>query len=151
MQVIFQRYYQNSKWPLEVNSEFCWLTNSKSQELFKFYNHIPPRYGDVQITFLRFCWNSKWPPRINFNFFGWSKNSKKLKAEIIQILQSHFPRYGDVQSIFLRFYWNSKWPPWMNFIIFCGRKNSKVEFINYSHFTITLPTIWKCSGDFTEI
>ena len=31
--------------------------------------------------------------------FGWRKNSKKLKADIIQILQSHSPRYGDVQVI----------------------------------------------------
>ena len=37
-------------------------------------------------------------------FFGGEQKLKKLKAEIIQILQSHSPRYGDVQSIFLRFY-----------------------------------------------
>ena len=34
---------------------------------------------------------------------------------------------------------------------FCGRKNSKIEVGNNSHFIITLPTIWKCAGDFTEI
>ena len=34
---------------------------------------------------------------------------------------------------------------------FYGRKNSKIEVINNSDFTITLPAIWKCAGDFTEI
>ena len=36
--------------------------------------------------------------------FLWAQKLKKLKAGIIQILQSHSPRYGDVQVIFLRFY-----------------------------------------------
>ena len=34
---------------------------------------------------------------------------------------------------------------------FCGRKNSKIEVRNNSHFTVTLPIIWKYAGDFTEI
>ena len=74
-----------------------------------------------------------------------------LKSEIIQILLSHSPRYGDVQVIILSFFLISKWPPWLNFIFFCGRKNSKIEISNNSHCTITLPTIWKCACDFTEI
>ena len=32
-----------------------------------------------------------------------------------------------------------------------GRKNLKIEISNNSHCTITLPTIWQCACDFTEI
>ena len=39
----------------------------------------------------------------------------------------------------------------MNVIIFCGRKNSNIEVRNNSHFTITLPTIWICAGDFCKV
>ena len=35
--------------------------------------------------------------------------------------------------------------------IFCGGKNWKIKISNNSHCTITLPTIWKCACDFTEI
>ena len=60
-------------------------------------------------------------------------------------------RYGDVQVIFSRFCCLSKWPPRINFHFFVGAKILKPKVRNYSNFTITFPTIWRCAGDFTEI
>ena len=64
---------------------------------------------------------------------------KNLKAEIIQILLSHFPRYGDVQVIFLL---KLKMAAMNKRHIFLWvQKNLKIEINNNSHCTITLPTI----------
>ena len=100
--------------------------------------------------FLKMLPNFKMAARGQLQKFFGALKLQNLKKEIIQILLSHFPRYGDVQVIFLRFYWNSKWPPWINFIFSCA-KTEKIEISNNSHCTITLPTIWKCACDFTEI
>ena len=66
----------------------------------------------------------------------WAQKLKNLKSEIIQILQSHSPRYGDVQVI-VQF--------------FVGAKTQKLKVRNYSNFTITFPTIWRCAGDCLKV
>ena len=57
VQVIFERCYQNSKWPPEINSNFfCGRKNSKypkSGIILILQSHFP-QYGDVQVIFLGF-------------------------------------------------------------------------------------------------
>ena len=60
------------------------------------------------------------------------------------MLLSHSTRYGDVQVIVSRFYCNSKWLPRINLIFFVGA----ITVRDYSHFTITFLTIWRCAGDY---
>ena len=69
----------------------------------------------------------------------------------MQILQSHSPRYGDVLVIFFKVLLKFKMTAMDQLHIFLWRKYSKIEVINNSHFIITLPIMWKCAGDFTEI
>ena len=82
----------------------------------------------------------------------WAQKLKNLESEINQILQSHFPRYGDLHVIFFKVLLKFKMAA-MDELHNClwERKNSKIEVRNNSNFAITLPTIWKCAGDFTEI
>ena len=56
------------------------------------------------MIFLEILPKFKMAARGQLQFFLWAQKLKKLKAEIIQMLQPHSPRYGDVQVIFLRFY-----------------------------------------------
>ena len=84
--------------------------------------------------------------RGQLQIFLWAQKLQNLKSEIIQILLSHSSRYGDVQGFTeIQNVRHDK------LHIFCGRKNWKIEISNNSHCTITLPTIWKCACDFTEI
>ena len=149
----FLRFYWNSKWPPQINSNFLEGVKNQKNCLGNFFNFnitFLAAWGCAS-DFLKMLPNFKMAARGQLNFFCGRKSLQNLRKEIIQILLSHFPRYGDVQVIFLRFYCNSKWPPWINFIFSCGRKNWKIEISINSHCTITLPTIWKCPCDFTEI
>ena len=67
------------------------------------------------------------------------------------ILQSYSPRYGDVLVIFFKVLLKCKMAAMDQLHIFLWPRYSKNEVINNSHFIITLPTIWKCAGDFTGI
>ena len=52
--MIFQRWYQNSKWPPEVSfKKFCGRKNFTS-EIIQILKSHSPQYGDVQVIFLRF-------------------------------------------------------------------------------------------------
>ena len=139
----FSRFYWNSKWPPQINLNF--LGGVKN------FNITFLAAWGCASDFSKMLPNFKMAARGQLQIFLWAQKLQNLRKELIQILLSHFPRYGDVQVIFLRFYWNSKWPPWINFIFSCGCKNWKIEISNNSHCTITLPTIWKCACDFTEI
>ena len=37
------------------------------------------------------------------------------------------------------------------FQFFGGRKNSQIQVVDYSNFTITFPTIWRCACDFFKV
>ena len=37
------------------------------------------------------------------------------------------------------------------FQFFGGRKNSQTQVENYTNFTITFPTIWRCACDFFKV
>ena len=106
----------------------------------------PPPYEDVQVTFWRFFWNSKWPLQTNFNFlFG-------AKTKEISLL-NFFKFWHHIPSDMLMCNWffkdafkmaaRSQLPKF-----FVGAKTSKLNVRNYSNFTITFPTIWRCVCDF---
>ena len=72
-------------------------------------------------------------------------------GQFFLILTSHSQQHVDVQMIFERCYQNSKWPPDVNSIFFVGAKALKLNVWNYSNFTITFPTIWRCACDFFKV
>ena len=150
----FSRFYWNSKWPPQININF--LGGVKTQKIC-----LVNFFFNFNITFLAtWGWANmgmcKWFFKDATKFQNGRQRSTPtffvgVKTKIIRILLSHSPRYGDVQVTFSRFYWNSKLPPWINSIFSCGRKNWKIQISYNSHCTMTLPTIWKCACDFTEI
>ena len=89
----------------------------------------------------------KMSTRSQLQNFLWVQKKLNLTSEIIQILESHSPQYGDVQVIFLRFCWNLKWPPRINLLFWGVAQTQKPKVVNYSNFTITLSTIWRCACD----
>ena len=76
------------------------------------------------------------------------KNAEKIS--IYQILLSHSPRYGDGNffRVLLKFKMTAT-DHTDNFFAGAKVKNFKVR--NYSHFTITFPTIWRGTGDFLKV
>ena len=138
--VIFSRFYWNWKCTPRINFNF--FLGAKTQKTQLEIIHISqshsPRHGDV-LLISRLSWNSKWPSWINFIYFVGAR-TKILKSEIIQIL--HPPRYGDVQVIFRGLTEIQNGCYWSTWQFFCVRKNLKVR--NYTNFTITFPTIWRC-------
>ena len=81
-------------------------------------------------------------------FFVGTK-TPRLKVRNYSHFLSHSPQYGDMQVFFftlLKFKMAA-----MDKLFFWRCKNWKIEVSNNSHFTITLPTIWECAVDFTEI
>ena len=62
---------------------------------------------------------------------------------VAELLPSHSQQHGDVQVIFedatkIQFF-------------FVGAKPLKLKVRNYSNFTITFPTLWRCAGDFFKV
>ena len=100
--------------------------------------------------FLKMLPKLKMAARGELQSFLWAQKLQNLKSEIIQILLSHPPRRGDVQ-VFFKVLLIFKMAAMDKLYFFCGRKSWKIEVSNNSHCTITLPTIWKCACDFTEI
>ena len=84
--------------------------------------------------------------RGQLQFFLWAQKLQNSKSEINQILLSHSPRYGDVHVFFrvLLKFKMAAMDKLHNF--FVGAKTEKLKSV-----IITLPTIWKCACDFTEI
>ena len=94
--------------------------------------------------FLKMLPEFKMAARGRLQIFSWAQKLQNLKIGNYLNFTIHIPH--DV----LRFCWNSKWPSWINFNFFVGAKNEKLRSKD-SHCTITLPTIWECACDFTEI
>ena len=127
------------KLKMHTKDQLQFFLGAKTQlEIIHISQSHSPRHGDV-LLISRFSWNSKWPSWINFIYFVGAR-TKILKSEIIQIL--HPPRYGDVQVIFIGLTEIQNGCHWSTWQFFCVRKNLKVR--NYTNFTITFPTIWRC-------
>ena len=67
--------------------------------------------------------------------------SQKLETCSRKVLQFNIHINISVYKCFL------KLPPRVNFVILCGCQK-KLEARNYSNFTVTFSTIWRCVSDF---
>ena len=112
VQVTFLRFYWYSKWPPQINLNFC---GGAKTHFFSNFNIIFLAAWGCASDFLKILPKFKTAARGQFQIFLWVQKLQNWKSGIIT-------RYGDVQVIFLRFYWNSKWPPWINFIFLWAQK-----------------------------
>ena len=92
--------------------------------------------------------------RLNFQGFTEIQNGRHgpnsiflgaQKLFFFSFLTSHSQQHVDVQVIFSRCYQNSEWPPEV------GAKTLKRNVWNYKQISMTLPTIWRCAGDFFKV
>ena len=92
------------KFKIAATDQLQFFVGANTQKLkVGFYSNFAitfPAIWRCAGDFLRFYWNSKCPPWMNLIIFG---GRKKLKSEIIHILQSHHPPSVNVQVILLKF------------------------------------------------
>ena len=64
-------------------------------------------------------------------FFGWRKNLKKVFFKVATKIQNNRQK--------------------STLIFFVSAKTLKLTIRNFSNYTITFPTIWRCSGDLFKV
>ena len=103
-------------------------------------------------AFSKFYLNSKWPPPESTSIFWWAQKLKKLVWSIFFEFSHHIPSsmwmcdrfFKDVTNIL-----NGRQKSTQ--IFFVGPKTRKHKVVNFSNFTITFPTIWRCACDFFKV
>ena len=117
----------------------------------RFYSNFTITFSTIWIyadDFFKVLLKFKMSTTDQLYFFLWAQKLKNLKSENIQIF-NHIPHDMEKCRLFFKVPLKFKMAAMDELHNFLWAQ--KIEVRNNSHFTITLPTIWKCAGNFTEI
>ena len=126
-----------------------WGAQKLKKLVFEILTSHSLQHGDVQVILSRCYQNWKWLPEVHSKFFVGAK-TQNLSGKLFKFYY-HIPHDIRMCKWFFKVLLKFKMVAMDKLHIFVCAKTWKIEVCNNSHFTITLPTIWKCASDFTEI